>query len=137
MTPKVESKFRMELKRALAEKNLSIEELAMKCETGYENIRKIVNKSAFPSKHILPKICNVLGLNLTQMDKLLIEDRARAKGWTSVIKEAAGIDSRIEPFMVYLPHLSQSDLDEMLAMFRMKAERNQGNGHNKKMRRGA
>ena len=134
---KTESKFRLEMRQAMQNKGLSIEEVAEKCDTGYENVRKVVNKHAFPSKHLLPKLCEVLGLNLTQMEKLVIEDRARAKGWTGVLKEAAGLDSRIEPFMVYLPHLTQADLDEMLAMFRMKAERNQGNGHHKKMRRGA
>lgn len=105
-------RFGNALATAMAHKNMSLRELAEKTEGTYEHMRKLLKGMAYPSKYLLKSICDVLGLKLTEMQKLVDGDKMEHKFGKNAYT-LLGKDPRMSDLEQVIPHLS----DEQLEMF--------------------
>lgn len=87
-------KFAQRVQAEMKAKDIvSIRAVADKCDAKYESIRKTIQGDTSPSKHILNEICRVLGLNRTEMEALVEQDRIRLRTG----KDAYAIMSGVHP----------------------------------------
>jgi transcriptional regulator with XRE-family HTH domain len=84
-----EADFATVLALRMKERNISIRELATQSHLSYEFIRKLVRGLSVPSRPVLEGICGVLGLNSTQMARLV--DMARLRiNYGPILEELTG-----------------------------------------------
>lgn len=57
----------------------NLRDLAAKVDSTYEHMRKLIKGMAYPSKHLLRTLCDVLDLKLSEMEKLVFADRIQHK----------------------------------------------------------
>jgi transcriptional regulator with XRE-family HTH domain len=89
------AKFGQEMVARMDALHLSVRELARRAQTSYEHIRKIIHGSAFPSKYLLRSLCDLLRLDLPEMERMLVAERIKRK-YGVVTEEPARNDSGLQ-----------------------------------------
>lgn len=84
-----EADFATVLKLRMEQREVSIRELAARSHLSYEFIRKLVRGLSVPSRPVLEGICGVLGLNSTEMARLVDMDRLRIN-YGPILEEMTG-----------------------------------------------
>jgi hypothetical protein len=114
-----------EVQKKLEEKDWSILRLSKELDASYEHTRKIVHGLAFPSKRMLRDICHILGLDFKRMEKLAVADRIERR-YGGIPLELAGKNPRFIQVERILPHLSDEQFQNVLAMLQDMDRRNRG-----------
>jgi hypothetical protein len=108
----------MAMQKKMAELGLSINDVASSAGHAYDHIRKVYNGDTFPGPYLLPSLCKTLKLDVNDMRKKVMADKALEKGWESAI---SGKDKRLLLLERYWASLKDSDKEELIAIARMKA----------------
>jgi hypothetical protein len=116
-------KLALRLQQKLRETDSNPRRLSQKLGMAYDHVRKIYNGDVFPGPNALRNICDQLGLDYEEMDRLVKADRAIDKGWVHATTGKDAVWSKVE---AYWKLLSDSDKAEILTLVQMKSERQQG-----------
>lgn len=81
---------------AMAEKNLSIRGLAEIVGLTYEHVRRIVRGENLPSKVVIRAICNELGIDVNEAERLAVAAKITAT-YGAIPMEIAGKNPELEP----------------------------------------
>lgn len=116
-------RFGNALAEALAKKDMSLRELAVKTEGTYEHLRKLYKNFAYPSKYLLKSICDALGLKVSEMDKLIAQDKTERKFGKNA-SVMLGRDPSVAPFESVIPHLTEDQREMFLTQMQAIARGN-------------
>ncbi len=73
-------RFGVVLYKAMQRKGIdNLKELAAQSNSTYEHMRKLLKGLAYPSEHLLRRLCGVLDLKYGEMEKLVFADRLQHK----------------------------------------------------------
>lgn len=112
-------RFGTALHKALVESDVSLVEFCRTTDTSYEFLRKILKGQVFPSSSTLDDIVRPLGLNKREMEVLIAEDRMEKKVGKPVYAAALKRHPRSGEFDALLPHLSDPQIEQLLALMRV------------------
>lgn len=84
------------LSSKMEEQGLSIKDLAEKIGMSYEHFRRIVKGQGIPSPLVLKALCELLGLNYMDAERMVTADRIRKK-YGAIPLELSGKKPSLEP----------------------------------------
>jgi transcriptional regulator with XRE-family HTH domain len=99
----------------MEDRGLSIRDLAAKLDITYEHVRRITRGEGVPSKFVLKAVCEALGLNFKEAEKLATADRIQKK-YGDVPLELAGKEPELEPLERVWSELSEEQKRNILSM---------------------
>lgn len=117
-------KFAEMLNRAMAEKNISMKQLAAHGQFQYESFRKLARGMTTPGREMLEYLHKTLGMNIKEAELAATEDRARRRGMWNVVAQAAGKNTELDPIERAWADLTDNDKREIIALVQMKARFN-------------
>jgi transcriptional regulator with XRE-family HTH domain len=86
---------------------LSIRDVAIKTDSTYEHVRKLLRGGSFPSKYFLRVLAEVLELDINDLERLLTADKIQHKFGT-IPMELAGKKPGMEPLERVWDNLSSA-----------------------------
>jgi transcriptional regulator with XRE-family HTH domain len=107
----------------MEEKGLSIRDLAVSLDTAYEHMRRIVKGEGVPSKFLLKSICQELGINYKEAERLVTSDQIEKK-YGKIPMEISGKNPEIEPIERVWTHLTNDQKNDIITMVQGWARRN-------------
>jgi transcriptional regulator with XRE-family HTH domain len=102
---------------------LSIRDVSGNVDMTYEHVRRIVRGEALPSRFVLKPMCEYLGLNYKEADKLANADRIRKKFGTIPL-ELAGKNPELEPIEKVWNKLTEQQKRDAISMIQGWARNN-------------
>lgn len=104
--------------KALIDKGLSLVEFSRLVDSNYEYQRKILRGLVFPSKRMLEAMVKPLGLKMKDMEVLIAQDRMEKKVGRTAFGAATGRHERSSEIEAILPHLTDLQIDQIIAQMR-------------------
>ena len=111
------TRFGEMLQNAMADKGLSIRDLAEQIGSTYEYMRKLVRGLALPSKYMLNTLHQLLSFDIEEAHKLITADKIE-KEHGSIPLELSGKDPELEPFERGWKWLTKQQKSALLEQFR-------------------
>ena len=103
------------LLRKMEDKGISIRVMAIKTGVVYEHVRRVVRGEGIPSEELLKLMCDVLGINYKDAEKLATADKMlRRYGVTSA--EVAGRKPGLEPIERLWDSITESQRQDVIAL---------------------
>ena len=121
-----QGQFGEALQQALEKKGIAIQQFSEEIEVTYEHVRRLIKSMAFPSKPLMGRICQVLGLNKEEMRVKVISDRLKHK-YGDVPQSLYGQNPKLERTNRNLLKLNDEQFDMVARMIESIA-RNGGGG---------
>jgi len=119
--------FAKRVQEKLDEKKLNMRQLAAKLHRQYDTIRKACKGVAFAGNSILPGICAELGLDLTEMEELITDEKHAHKGY---FRGEDFVDRLLMDISDIFSELPRSDKKEILDDIRRRHEAHRGKSSN-------
>jgi len=121
-----QGQFGEALQEALEKKGMAIQQFSEEIEVTYEHVRRLIKSMAFPSKPLLGRICQVLGLNKEETRLKVISDRLKHK-YGDISQTLYGHDPKLDKINRNLLKLNEEQLNMVARMIESIA-RNGGGG---------
>jgi transcriptional regulator with XRE-family HTH domain len=115
------------IEEGMKNKKMSIKDLAIKIDTTYEHVRRLVNGQALPSKFTLKEICNVLGLSYKEAERAATSDRITKKFGTIPL-ELSGKKPGLAPIERVWDNLTEDQQADVVTMVQGWSKRNKALG---------
>ncbi len=111
---------------ALAKNGMSLRDLAVQTDSTYEHMRKMTKGMAFATDVRLRQICKVLGLNFSEMQKLMTQDKMEKRFGKNAYAMSSR-DPRSAQFDQVIPHLTDEQVEMLLTQGRALMRSNRSN----------
>ena len=112
-----ESLFGTKLQEALDKKSMQIRDASDLIGSTYEYMRKMVRGQALPSKYMLRTLCDKLGMDFDEAERLVAADHMQKKHG-GIPMELAGISPELEPFQRGWVKLTKDQKNHLLTTLR-------------------
>ena len=106
----VSGRFGSALAQAVSERGLSLSELATKSKTTYEHMRKLLKGTAHPSPHLLDHLCRLLKLDVSRMERMVMQDKLEQK-YGDALQEMMGRSPQAVSFDPYTNLLTPEEAE--------------------------
>jgi transcriptional regulator with XRE-family HTH domain len=117
------NQFARRLVDACNERGMSLRDLGAKSGVTYEALRKTVKGVSHPTRHVLPLLCNVLGLDIQDMENLLVTDKITKKHGVDV-NRILNKDPKVVPFERVIAQLTPTQRSNFLTEMEKTAKAN-------------
>lgn len=112
---------------AMEKKELSIRDMALKMDTAYEHMRRIVRGESIPSKLMLRAICTLLEIDFHEAEKASTSDHITKK-YGDIPAELSGKNPELTPIEKAWRHLNEDQKRDAITMVQGWAKRNKALG---------
>ncbi len=103
------------IEKAMAKKKVTIRRMAEELEVTYEHARCIVRGLSIPSKHILPELSTLLGLDLRELGEAQVSAQINKK-YGNIPLEIVGKNPELEPIQQVWADLSPQHKSDLILM---------------------
>lgn len=110
--------------KALDEKGMDLVEFSRAIDANYEHQRKIFKGLMLPSPRLLDAMCKKLSLKKKDMEVLIAQDRMEKKVGKVAFNAAIGRSPYASDFDALLPHLSEMQIEQILAQMKLMVKQN-------------
>ncbi len=111
--------FALKVQHEMAQRGITLLELAKETDFVYEHVRKVVTGKAIPAKEFVRRVAKRLNLSSSDLQARADADRALVR-FGPVVWEVFGKKPRLAPLYVYEEYLSDADIEEMTALLRFR-----------------
>jgi transcriptional regulator with XRE-family HTH domain len=112
------------INRVLQEKGLAIKDLAVMLDVTYEHARRLVRGEGIPSRPLIRRLAESLGLDFDDLNRLATADKIRLK-FGPVPLELAGKNPELEPIERVWDHLTADQKRDAVTLVTSWAAANQ------------
>jgi transcriptional regulator with XRE-family HTH domain len=117
------NRFAEAIQAKMDELGLDINQVAGKTESTYEHVRKLVRGMSFPSKYYLRVLCDILDLEIDDMERLLVADRIQHK-YGKIPLELSGKNPSLDPVERLWEKLTKKQQQDFIAQMQAVVKRN-------------
>lgn len=111
------------ISKHMAEKKMTIKDLAIAIDTTYEHVRRMVKGEALPSKFSLKEICRILKMDYKEAERAATADRITKK-FGSIPLELSGKNPALAPVEKAWDSLTEDQQADVITMVQGWARRN-------------
>lgn len=111
---------------ALKRNDTNLVEFARMVDGSYESFRKIYKGMTLPGKYVADQIIKNLKMNRDEAEKLMAQDRMEKKVGKKAMQSVFGRHPRSGDFDALIPHLSDEQLNGLVAQMKSIVMSNRG-----------
>ena len=110
------------LLREMEDKDISIRDMAFKTGIVYEHVRRTVRGEGIPSKYVLKLMCDVLGVDFKEAEKIATADKIRRR-YGKLPDEIANKKPGLEPIERVWDRLTPQQQEDSISLIQGWAKR--------------
>jgi transcriptional regulator with XRE-family HTH domain len=103
---------------ALEKQGMSLVEFARQIDGSYEYYRKVLRAQMFPNKLLLPKICKMLKMNVSEAEIMIDQDKLERRLGKKAFNAATGRSPHASEFDALIPHLTEQQIMQIIVQMK-------------------